>query len=113
IWDAFSATVGGVTPGSTIYHAESWIAFNSNNTVVANGKLVTLTVDTSGFFQGEFPLKFKDVGAEFNPNSLVATNLAGATGEVTPVTITNGTIRIVSAGSAPQVDLNGSGSGAG
>ena len=121
IWDEFPNSPLDQTPGSTPFHAEGWVIFDSSSSKVdPDGKIVTLIVDTTGFTSGEYPLKFTDVGNEFGGS--FATNFAYS--QFNPstnstdiieadVTITNGTIRIASSGAAPVVDLNGSGAGTG
>ena len=122
IWDDFETIVEDMTPGSTPYHAEGYILFDSvADSVVGDGKIVTLIIDTTDFTSGEFPLKLTGVGEEFGHTNL-ETNFGYSQFNpdtnsndivIPPVDITNGTIRISADGAPPAVDLNGNNDGTG
>lgn len=90
IWSAYpSTTMGGPLPGAEQY-AQASVAINAASTeTVANGVLVTLVIDTTGFLgAGDFALSLSgtDIGAD---SDFVLTG-----GQSLAPTVLNGTIRI-------------------
>ncbi|HUT58199.1 MAG TPA: PEP-CTERM sorting domain-containing protein [Phycisphaerae bacterium] len=88
MWDAGAHTVMG---GPLAQYVQASVVFNQTMNVSADGLLVTLTIDTTGFFNGEsFPLILSGV-TEIGPDSHFITSGAGTLA----ADITNGTIEIV------------------
>lgn len=90
MWDAHANTVTGGPIGGAKQFAQASVAFNSTVDVTADGLLVALTIDTTGFFEGEsFPLLLKStqIGADSDFVQIGGGTLAPE--------ITNGTINIV------------------
>jgi hypothetical protein len=90
MWDTYSNTVVGGPIGGSAQLAQAYVAFDTTVSVPADGLLVTLTVDTTGFFDGDsFALLFKDseIGAD--------SDFVVSGGGVLDPDITNGTINIV------------------
>lgn len=67
MWDAFANTVTGGPVGGAEQFAQTSVAFNTTVSVPADGLLLTLTVNTSGFFDGDsfsLLLKGTEIGAD-------------------------------------------------
>jgi hypothetical protein len=87
IWDAYDTTVlGGVLAGNEQYAQSSVIFDNLGDAVAANGVVVTLLLDTTGFSGGSFDLLLSatDIGQDSDFVVFDGASLAP--------TITNGTI---------------------
>lgn len=89
IWDAHTATTSGTAPiGAAPQFAAASVTFNESNlSVMPNGVLATLRVDTTGIFEGEFDLRLAETLG--NPSNFI---LPGGVQEV-PL-VTNGTVQI-------------------
>ena len=92
IWtaDAYSSTeVGGPITGFEMY-AQPRVTFdNDGEEVIAQGLIATITIDTTGFFSGSFPLMFKATNIGQDSYFLDTEGV-----ELAP-TITNGAITII------------------
>ncbi len=90
MWDTHANTVVGGPIGGAEQFADAYVAFNTTASVPANGLLLTLTIDTTGFFDGDsFGLLLE--GSEMGVDS----NFVVAGGGALAADITNGTINIV------------------
>jgi len=88
MWDAGAHTVMG---GPLAQYVQASVVFNPAMNVSADGLLVTLTIDTTGFFDGEsFPLLLSGI-TKIGQDSHFITSGAGTLA----ADITNGTIEIV------------------
>ena len=91
MWDAGAHTVMGGPPAGNEQYVQASVVFNPAMNVSAAGLLVTLTIDTTGFFNGEsFPLLLSGI-TEIGQDSHFITSGAGTLA----ADITNGTIEIV------------------
>jgi len=81
LWDALpNTTLGGVIGGHEQYAQASVVFSNAGDVTVANGVIVTLLVDTTGFSSGSFDLMLSatDIGQDsdfiaFDGNALAST----------------------------------------
>jgi hypothetical protein len=90
MWGAHANTVTGGPIGSAQQFAQASVAFNTSVDVPASGLLVSLTIDTTGFFDGDsFDLLLKDTQIGADSDFVV---IGGGT--LAPE-ITNGTINVV------------------
>jgi len=67
MWDAYANTVTGGPVGGFEQFAQASVAFNDSVSISASGLLVTFSVDTTGFFDGDsFALKLEstEIGAD-------------------------------------------------
>ncbi len=67
IWDAYPRSVTGGSVSGAEQFAQASVAFSSSVSVPAAGLLVTFTIDTRGFYDGDsFPLRLKEteIGAD-------------------------------------------------
>ncbi len=104
IWDVAENTVIGGPIGGFEQDAQAYVAFNTSVSVPANGLLVTLTIDTTGFFSGSsFPLLLKSTEIGSDSDFVV---IGGAT---LAADITNGMFNIVPEPAPIAGDANGDG----
>lgn len=91
IWDAFPASAMGTGPiPGNEYYAQKSVAFTATNEVATNGRLVSVVIDTTGFFNGEsFDLKLAATDIPVDSEYIA---IGGAS--IEPFII-NGTINIV------------------
>jgi len=97
IWDVHPFTVMGGPIGGAEQYAQSSLAFNnSGDSVIADGVLATLIIDTTGIAEGTYDLKLSntDIGDDSTFVALGGSEIAAM--------ITNGTITI---SGAPLVTL--------
>ena len=90
MWDAHANTVTGGPISGAGQFAQASVAFNTSVSVPADGLLLTLTIDTTGFFDGDsfdLLLKGTDIGSDSDFVVIGGGTLAPG--------ITNGTINIV------------------
>jgi len=102
IWDEHPNTVnGGIVSGAEQFLQTSVIFNETGDEVVADGLIVKLGIDTTGFTAGTFNLSLANtqIGAD------TAFILSGGT--ELPIDIINGTITIVSSNHAPLLDHTG------
>ena len=102
IWDAYPSTVmGGPISGFEMY-VQAGITFNGDNDEVsAQGLIVTLTIDTTGFSSGSFPLMFEATDIPKDSYFL------DTDGEKLAATITNGTINVPEPATLSLLTLGG------
>jgi hypothetical protein len=92
IWDSHPYTVMGGAVGGLEQFLQASVAFNeTGRSVPAGGVIVTLLVDTTGFFEGQFDLRL--AGTEIGADTAFV--LAG--GVELPVSIRNGSVTIAAA----------------
>jgi len=90
MWDAYAYTVTGGPISGAEQFAQASVAFNTTVSVPADGLLLTLTIDTTGFFDGDsFDLLLK--GTEIGSDS----DFVVIGGGTLAPDITNGTINVV------------------
>jgi len=108
IWDVYPYSVMGGPVGGAEQYAQASVVFNEpDQTVISNGTLVSLSIDTTGIFSGVYSLNLAatDIGAD-------STFLAIGGTEI-PVTITNGNISVLASPPTtlvmqePKADANG------
>lgn len=90
MWNTYANTVTGGPIGGAEQFAQASVAFNTTVSVPADGLLLTMTIDTTGFFSGEsfdLLLKNSQIGADSDFVQIGGGTLAPD--------ITNGTINIV------------------
>ena len=89
IWDAYTATTSGTAPiGAAPQFAAASVTFNESDiSIMPNGVLAKLKVDTTGIFEGEFDLRLAETLG--NPSNFI---LPGGNQEV-PV-VSNGKVMI-------------------
>ncbi len=105
IWTAHptSVTGGPLTGSGAPQDAQSSVSFTTNgDTTPANGNLVTLTIDTTGFTAGSFPLKLKSTEIGQDSDFTIV-------GGTTAASITNGFINIPEPSSLALLVLGGVG----
>lgn len=92
-------------PGSNAAHPLIWVdgTTTSSGTVVANGQLAKLNIDTTGLSSGFFPLLLSGVA---NSLGLFNTTLYNANGNAIALNITNGSL-IVAVPTPGDFNLNG------
>jgi hypothetical protein len=90
MWDTYANTVMGGPVSGAEQFAQATVAFNTSVSVPADGLLLTLTIDTTGFFDGDsfdLLLKSTQIGADSDFVQIGGGTLAPD--------ITNGTINVV------------------
>jgi hypothetical protein len=90
IWDTHSYTIsGGIIPGNAQFIQASIVLNNSNDQVLANGKLVSFYVNTTGFSSGQvFPLSLSIAQAG------VSSGFVLYGGQALPPVLTDGSISL-------------------
>jgi hypothetical protein len=100
----------GVPPGSNAGHPLLWVdgTTTTSGTVAASGLLATLVVDTTGQSGGSFPLLLTGVASSLGSFN---TGLVDGLGAASPLTVTNGMIK-VAPGMSADFNENGAVNGA-